>query len=286
MNNLETSKKFLIGTANLTQKYGITNLAYSPKKLLKYAWEKNFRKLDISVSYSGILDLIASTEVSWELQGKIVLNDKHSITDQVYNFVALIKQELPDCKIFRVVIHNFENHKNAIQNSLEEINKTLYSLELPKIGISVYDLETCFLFLKKYFDKISSVQFPTNVFDSRFTNYFEKERSFFGVRQARSIYLQGSLLNENLAKTIFPQYHEIFDEWFRWCEYHKVTCQDQILSQIISSPFVDEIVVGVSSLNHIDSLNHLTTTNKVFKPSRQIPIPLIDPRKWNSAKKV
>ena len=30
----------------------------------------------------------------------------------------------------------------------------------------------------------------------------------------------------------------------------------------------------------------LTITNKVFKPSRLIPIPLIDPRKWNNEKKV
>ena len=156
------------------------------------------------------------------------------------------------------------------------------SYNIPSLGISVYEHTDTSEFLKDKSEEISLVQFPYNVLDKRFESIFDEKLNFSGVKQARSLFLQGILVNRKLAFDNFPKHKEILYEWFDWCDKNKISPAVQCLNQCYSSNYADEIVLGISSKQHVHTLNLISNFKYTFKSSYSIPLDLLDPRKWRN----
>ena len=125
-------------------------------------------------------------------------------------FLSLSKKQKIDCILFHRAKDLFTKRGVTIYKILRHLKK---NKKISKIGVSIYDLKEIKKILKKY--KIDVLQIPFNVLDQRLLN-----SNFLGLLKrrkieihARSIFLQGLTLNENLAPTKLKKSKDL-KKWF------------------------------------------------------------------------
>ena len=153
-----------------------------------------------------------------------------------------------------------------------------------KVGISIYNPLSLLNLKEKY--KIDIVQAPLNLFDRRFADnkiikFLKKRKIKF---QARSIFLQGILLEESKQKLNKLNFkNSIFKKFTIWCSNNKISKYNACVNFIKDQKFINSLVVGVENLDDlIDFYNNIFSRNKKLYPKSIFTYntKLIDPRKW------
>ena len=100
--------------------------------------------------------------------------------------------------------------------------------------------------------------------------------------QARSIFLQGLLVNKKIYKKVFfRKWRGFFYKWFRDMKEKKISPIDYCLNDLLNYDF-DKIIIGVN--NH-DNLKEILDF-KLYKEKNNLvdlkinSLKLIDPRNW------
>ena len=149
-----------------------------------------------------------------------------------------------------------------------------------KIGVSFYTPDILEKVVKKY--DIDIVQIPFNYLN----NSFNKKKlllklSMKNIRiQARSIFLQGALLNENIQKKLKNKnLQKYFIKLNKYLMLNNISNLDYILSYVNNHKFINEYVIGIDSLKQlIEILNY--KKNKFFLKPLIVHDKFKDPRKW------
>lgn len=199
------SPKMVLGTAQLGLDYGITNKVGKPDydtalEMVKKAWVSGIRSFDTAQAYGESERILGSclrqlgvskeARIITKLDPKLDHLDKKAVKKAVKNSLDLLGVG----RLYAVLIHNenlIEEMSNGLYENLLELKDDGYTSHL---GVSCYEPEKALKALK--YDQIDVVQFPANVFDSRFRGLFtqnsiqEKEVHVY----IRSIFLQGVLL--------------------------------------------------------------------------------------------
>ena len=116
-----------------------------------------------------------------------------------------------------VYVHNFEKIQKKINkkvfNFMNEIKKHKLT---KKIGVSLYNPEYLEKIKKEY--NLDIVQAPINIVDRRFLSANVKKiiKKKNLLLQARSIFLQGTLLNSD-KNQIFRLKKKYFFDYYNWC---------------------------------------------------------------------
>ena len=140
---------------------------------------------------------------------------------------------------------------------------------------------------KKSFDFIL-VQAPLNLFDRRFADnkiikFLKKRKIKF---QARSIFLQGILLEESKQKLNKLNFkNSIFKKFTIWCSNNKISKYNACVNFIKDQKFINSLVVGIENLDDlIVFYNNIFSRNKKLYPKDIFTYntKLIDPRKWKT----
>jgi len=286
------SNKLSIGTAQLGNKYGITNTSgkvsfYEAKSILRDAYKKGVNSLDTAVSYGESEYQLGKIGVkNWNISTKLPAipkncsNLEHWVNNIFQNSLNLLKLK----KINTLLLHN---PNDLLENNSQNLYRIIQSLKekklIIKFGVSLYETKKIYNILSKF--KIDIIQVPFNIIDRRilkngFIDYIKENNIEI---HTRSTFLQGLLLmkaSERPAK--FNKWDNIWNKFDKWIKDQEISPLQACLGYVLSFSQIDKIIVG------LDSNLHLSQIFKINEPVIDVPqaisssnIQLIDPSKWN-----
>jgi aryl-alcohol dehydrogenase-like predicted oxidoreductase len=283
--------KLVIGSAQLGMNYGLFNnrkINHKEfKKIEKLVLKSKINFIDTAISYGDSENIIGSSKLkNLHIITKIKLPSKKNI--QVRNWVlkeiskSLYKLKIK--KIYGVLIHDYKDllgkYGKDYLLSLQELKKKKI---IKKIGISVYDSHE----IKKIwkFWKPDLIQVPFNPLDNRIldSGWVDVFRKFKVKIFARSVFLQGLLINEDNSFIVNKNYLILLNKFKNWCYKNNISLLQACIHFVKQFKKIDYLVVGFNNYSQLKEIID------VFK-KKQIIIPkkfstnkknLIDPRKWN-----
>lgn len=286
--------KFIIGTANFGQSYGLSKFKVKKKelkKILNNSKKKNIKFLDTAIDYNITNNYIKSINLSdFNIITKIKLPtfQKKKFIDSVPNLIIKEMRKFRVKKISGLLIHNLEDLRSKIYGKafLKKILELKKEKIVSKVGVSIYEPRDLSLIFSTFVPDI--IQIPISIFDQRFLkkNFLKKLSKRNIAIHARSIFLQGLLLKNpkqikklkinNLLKEKIIYFNS-------WCESKKITPLEASINFIKKNKQIDKIILGIDSniqLNdvikayykkiNIENFDIFSVENKF----------LIDPRRW------
>ena len=221
------SNKFVLGTAQIGQKYGLNNKQkifskYKLKKIIELI-RKNpniIDTFDTAQNYGQTEKILGKVDISKiKIITKFSLNKKNNYTDYIKKKCLESLNNLKIKKLHGALIHNCEILKN--KSDKEKILDSLIILKemniVNKIGLSIYDpIDLDKYMTKNYIDKIDIIQGPYNFFDRRMKSSgwlkeLKKNKIEF---HARSIFLQGLLLKDRAYR--YKNFNSFIKIWLQF----------------------------------------------------------------------
>ena len=279
----------VIGTAQFGSSYGITNEGYKPNKkdifsILEFACNKGIYSFDTAPDYKtekilGEFIKVNGLNSKVKISTKVPTFDKFSQRDHLkVNIEKSIKNL--GCSVEVLFLHNAKDSSSIL-------DKPDYYLDLMKefpisnIGVSVYDPEEVLILDNSIIDL--SFQFPYNILDRRFKDLeFNKSK-----RYARSIFLQGLLVNSNGIKLKSSKsLRELHLKYHTLLSRYNINPLAFALSFIYQSNDIDYFLIGLESLEHLSEILKIEYDkdfNKHYEKVKNFKFndSLLDPRKWN-----
>ena len=285
MNKSQLKKRIIIGSANFTQRYGADSTKVNIdeiKKILNLAKKNKIYEIDSAEAYLKDKKIFIDTNKKFKFSTKILPDAKWESLEycqaklekhfKIFNFNNINVVFFHDFKIL------FSKNGYKIFKNLEYLKKKKY---FKKIGISIYET-SCLNRLVNSYD-LDVVQCPYNILDKRIltTGWFDKLKKIDIEIYARSIFLQGLLVNKAIyKKKSFKKWKKKISMWFQSLENNNISPIDYCLSDILVNDF-DKIIIGI---NNFDSLKEIINFRKVdINKMSHLKIndyKLIDPRKW------
>jgi hypothetical protein len=283
--------KLVIGSAQLGMNYGLFNNKKISlkefKKIEDIVLKSKINFIDTATSYGDGEKIIGNSKLrNLHIITKIKLPDKKNINVKIWLLKEISKSlsKLKIKKIYGVLIHNYKDllgkyGKNYLL-SLQELKRKKI---IKKIGISVYDPLEIKKILK--FWKPDLIQIPLNPLDNRILNsgLIDILKRVRVKIFARSIFLQGLLINEDSSFAINKKYKILLNKFKNWCYKNNVSLLEGCLHFVKQFKKIDYIVVGFNNYNQLKEIIEVFKKKQIIVPRKfsTSKINLIDPRKWN-----
>lgn len=275
----------IIGSANFTQRYGADTTKvniHEIKKILNLAKKNNIYEIDSAEAYLKDKKIFIDIDKKFKFSTKILPDKKWVSLEYCQAKLEKHFKYFNSNDIDVVFFHDFKIlfKKNGykIFKNLEYLKKKKY---FKKVGISIYDT-SCLDRLVNNFD-LDVVQCPYNILDKRIltSGWFDKLKKIEIEIYARSIFLQGLLVNKSIyKKKSFKKWKKKISIWFQFLKNNNISPIDYCLSDILVNDF-DKIIIGI---NNFDSLKQIINFRKVdinkMSHLKINDLKLIDPRKW------
>jgi len=277
--------KLAIGTVQFGLDYGITNHSGQVaidevKDILDYAKTNNIDTLDTAARYGN----------SEQVLGEVGVNNYRIITkttplkNGVDRVIKGFYQSLDNLNIGQVdglLIHNIDDVKDKRFGDLfHKLNELKEEGLINKIGFSTYTPDQVDFLLENFdFDLI---QVPFNIFDTRLIEGGQlqalKKKNI--EIHARSIFLQGVLLDFDNLSSYFSKWKKQFDKYQSTVEKSGLSLLEYALNFTLNVQEIDKILVGVNSA---DQLKEIVQAKKKQSSLSAFPIDdiaLLNPGLW------
>jgi len=280
--------RLALGTANLGQRYGISNSSQVNQleaiEIIQQAYQLGFRDFDTAPDYGNAEDLIGQSLHGLEkkIQIKIPSGDGTNI-----NIIRkTLERSLKNLKIEKadsILFHDPNVYKSDLfPQIIESIIEEGYSTN---VGISCYSAEDV-IRAHEECDRVNYFQVPENVLDRRiYSNQQILKLSKDGCKfQVRSAFLQGLLLvNPNHLPKSLSSCGPSIKRLNEIAISNNLTVIQLALSYAMQIKWADSVVVGANSIQQLREIAS-TVKNLVkvdWEQFESIPEPYIDPRNWN-----
>jgi RimJ/RimL family protein N-acetyltransferase len=275
-------KKFILGTAQFGNAYGISNIKKKKLKrkdineILRYS-KKFISEIDIAEDYN-IENQIKQKLKYFKVNTKIDVSFFEKTPNEIVSFFIKLRN------FYNINILYIRNLENISINKriLKKIKLLKDQKIINKIGISIYSYKN----IKTLYELINYdvIQLPLNIFDNRcdkFENFLIKNNIEV---HARSVFLQGLFFMSpnSLNKKLF-KFKYLIEELASIANKLKINMYDLALSHVLSKSYVKKIIFGVHDVNQLNkTLNFKFNKNNInflkkFDTTEKM---LIDPRIW------
>ena len=280
-------KKFVLGTANFSMKYGIKNKQNFLKKnsineILKELTRSKILFIDTAKAYGETEKNLGSLNLKkFKIITKInYIKKKFNTREEIFKSLNNLKIN----KLYGVLIHNTKILKKP---SGKRVYRDLIILKkkglIKKIGYSINSPKELNSYFKKF--KPDIIQTPLNVFDQRILNSGWMSQLFSKKIEIhiRSIFLQGLLLiKKNKIPKKFLVYKKDFNKWYSWLRKNKMSQLEGCLNFVSSQKQVSKVVIGVDSAYQLKKILRTKIKNdklnfSILKTNKS---KLINPRLW------
>lgn len=283
--------KFVLGTAQLSGKYGITNNNYKKinfkelKKIISFCKKNNILQIDTALNYSGAHKKISLQDTKkFKIISKIpkiLSQNQINIDAEIDYYIKQILQELKKKKIYAILLHSpkqlLEKKGIYVFKKLEKLKK---ENKIKKIGISVYSPKETNQIIKKF--KIDLIQIPYNILDRSFEKKNLLKKMYKkGIKiYARSCFLQGLLVGKPKKNKRF--FKKMLHKYFKWIEENRIDPVEACIKFVIRNRYISNIVIGVDNYKQILDLKKMNFKKKINIPNNLIVknLSILDPRKW------
>ena len=246
------NSKLSLGTVQFGLDYGVTNQSGQVaidevRDILGFAKQNNIKTLDTAPLYGN----------SEKVLGEIGVDDYQIITkttflkdndDEVVNNFYKSLENLNVGQVEGLLIHNINDIENKQFDTLfKKLNALKERNLVKKIGFSTYTPEQV-VFLLNNFD-FDLIQVPFNVFDTRLANKGQLQMlKDKGVEiHARSVFLQGVLLNFDSLGGYFSSWENKFDDYQKMVKDSGLSLLEYALNFVLNVDEIDKILVGVNN---------------------------------------
>ncbi len=278
--------KLALGTAQFGLDYGISNVSgqvhpNEVKNILSIAKNNNINILDTASGYGNSEKILGNVGVN---SFKIVTKTT-SIKTGVDNILKSFKQSLENLRMESIdglLIHNIEDIQDKEFDLLyEKLNNLKQDKLINKIGFSTYTPKQVDFLLDNFdFDLI---QVPFNVFDVRLIEGGQlqalKNKSI--EVHARSVFLQGVLLNFNNLPNYFLTWQEQFKKYQEMVNSSGLSLLEYALNFALNTKELDKVLVGVNNANQLIDIINSSKTSTNLKAFSIDDIDLLNPSLWS-----
>ena len=288
-------KKLVLGTAQFGMLYGLNNKKKIPLKtiqsIINGARKNNIKFLDTASSYGNCDKILGKIGVSdFSIISKVILKNI-GIQSPDKRLVKTIKSTLNNLKVkklYALLIHNPHFLK---KNKKQKLFKSLITLKdtglVKKIGFSLYNPDDLDELFNEY--KFDIVQLPINIIDRRFVKsvWLKRLKKNNIEIHARSVFLQGLLLNKSLRKIkYFKKWEKLWNNYYEWIKSNNLRPLNSCLNYVNSISELTKIVVGVDSCSQLQKILKCKSRSKLIFPEylQSNDINLINPSKWENVK--
>ena len=285
--------KLSIGTAQFGLSYGVNNKTGQVpidevSKILEYAKKNNVNYIDTAAAYGNAETILGNLDLeNFNITTKLlplpsaIENIEDWFLDKIKESLNKLQKE----NIYALLLHDTNLLKGLdglkIFNALQIAKKENL---IKKIGVSIYDPEE----LERINDlrEIDVVQAPFNILDRRLetTGWIDKLYNENIEVQARSVFLQGVLLQENhkLDKK-FKKWQSLFQEFEEFLKANDLNAYEACISFVDNCEKISRIIVGIDSYEQFKELvkfcmNEIKLCNEPDISCNDSS--LIDPRNW------
>ncbi len=282
--------KISLGTANFTQKYGLNRAGLKLSnseinKILNFSIKHKITNLDTAVAYVGVEKKLGKFNLkNFKISSKLkpISKNTHNVEKKIFSEIHSSLNKLRVNKLEILFLHNANDLIDEKKNL--KIYKTFKKAKklnlIKKIGISVYSVKDLVKIINKF--KIDAVQLPYSLLDRRFEKVYPLLKKKNIYIQARSIFLQGVLLQkiENLPK-YFLKFKEI-EKLEKWIKKNKISKLETSINFIKQSNFINSYVIGFNNLEQLAQIIKCFTKKQSLYPKKIFSnnLNLIDPRRW------
>ena len=283
--------KLVIGSAQLGMNYGLFNNKKISrkefKKIEKLVLKSKINFIDTATSYGDSEKFIGTSKLkNLQIITKIKLPKKKNTNAKNWLLKEISKSlsKLKIKKIYGVLIHDYRDLLGKYgRKYLLDLQELKRKKIIKKIGISIYESREIKIIWK--FWKPDLIQVPFNpldnrILDSGWVNILKKYKvKIF----ARSIFLQGLLINEDSSFKINKNYKIILNKYKNWCSRNNISLVQGCIHFVKQFKKIDYLVVGFNNYNQLKEIIDVFKKKQIIIPRKfsTNKINLIDPRKWN-----
>jgi aryl-alcohol dehydrogenase-like predicted oxidoreductase len=278
--------KVILGTAQLSSTYGITNLSGVEKTVeethlyLREAKRLGVSILDTAPAYGSAESLIGSSRLQFEIHTKLEKDKSPDFSLQAS--LARLGVESIDL----LYVHDMEAFRLQPEVIMDSLSNLL-GVHVKNIGVSIYEIEDLELVLK--YPSITHVQLPMNLLDQRFGKSVLQNIQSAGVKGiVRSVFLQGVLLvdPEKLPQRVghlYPFLKSLRQELIT----REISPLEGCLALVCNNPAIDGVILGAQNDEELRLImgawEHVRTTPPDLGWLSEIQLPpalAVDPRRW------
>ncbi len=286
----------VLGTVEIGMDYGINNSCGKPSieeayDLLDTAWNNGILELDTAAAYGNSEEIIGHYQETsghkFLVDTKLPVSiDVDSLEKGLYNSCKRLKTD----KINLLYLHSFQQCKHDdVLNFL--LNKKKEKI-IRSIGISIYE-PTEMKYIIDQLPFIDTIQFPFNVLDCHRwidDGLLDRAKQRGKKLYTRSVFLQGLLFkssSDDFVRSIGAgKYIELVGTLAKNNGY---TISEMAYKYVSQTSFIDEMIIGCQGENELMMNVSVLNSEKMIdeclisalnKISHDIPMDVIDPRKW------
>jgi aryl-alcohol dehydrogenase-like predicted oxidoreductase len=296
---------FTLGTAQLNQKYGISNSSKIPdiesvNKILDTCVQNGINSFDTAPMYADSEILLGNyfqecdhSEIITTKIPKIDISQNNF--DDIYNVLhtqimnslqRLQLESLPVCLLHDT--SNMTSNDGLIIDCLEKLKEEKL---IQKIGVSTYTPEDVEYFLA--IDKFDIIQLPLNIFDTRLIQKKLIEKLYLKntVIFARSIFLQGLLLMD--SSKLSPKLEKtslLLETLSNLSQEYDMAINELAFNFVRSVKGISSIVIGCDNISQLQQNLSLLETeplsskiqNQILNTFSDIEEEIINPSLWSN----
>lgn len=262
MINNKISEKIIFGTAQFGGNYSYKKInVFSQKKinsLLNFLVKKRIDKIDTADGYTSAHTKIGNFNKSvnrkFKIFTKLSLNKLLYKSEYLDKKIENITEELKVSRL-NILLHN-PSIKQIKSDNFKIILKNIKKNKFVDfVGVSVDTPNEFFLCIK--IKEIQFIQFPFNLIDGRWDIEKIKKLKKKKFLVARSIFLQGILLDKDkkkFPKKIKKKIFKLNKKIKEFDKNHKIL--NFLLSYVNSNDWIDYFIIAVENLNQLKKCLH------------------------------
>ena len=277
--------KVALGTVQFGLDYGVTNqdgqvTIEEVESILDFAKISGIDTLDTASRYGNSEQVLGDAGVDgYQIVTKTVSlkNDVNGVIKGFYQSLENLNQKAVD----GLLIHDINEVNDKKFNRLfERLDELKQQGLVNKIGFSTYVPEQVD-FLLENFD-FDIIQLPLNVFDNRLIQGGQlkalKDRNI--EVHARSVFLQGVLLNFDNLSGYFSIWKEQFDTYEAMVSDRGLSLLEYALNFVLNIKEIDKVLVGVNSEDQLKEIVQSVHSQKDISAYPVNDINLLNPSLW------
>ncbi len=278
--------KIALGTAQFGLDYGVTNQNGQvsievAKGILNFAKDNGIDTLDTASRYGNSEQVLGKVGVN----GCQIITKTISLKGGINRVVKGFYQSLENLNqksINGLLIHDINEVNNIEFGGLfKQLNELKQQGLVNKIGFSTYTPGQVD-FLLDNFD-FDMVQLPFNIFDNRLIQGGQlKALKNRGIEvHARSVFLQGVLLDFNSLSNYFLKWNGQFDAYQAIVKDSGLSLLEYSLNFVLNNKEIDKVLVGVNSKGQLKEIVQSVNSQNNIEAYPVNDINLLNPSLWS-----